>query len=104
NFALGKVNAPTVDPAGGARLKALHLEAEGAQAVAQGRSRIPHPAARLVLKSHMQQAAHEGAGTDHDGFGTVDKSQARAHPGDMVSFDEGLCRVAVVEVEVGGGV
>src|SRR5208282_4515087 len=63
-FTPGEVDRTPVQPAGRTSLKPANFKPELTQTLAQGRCRVPHPSATLVLQSHMQQTSHKRSGGD----------------------------------------
>ena len=65
-LAPGEVDALSEQTAGGARLETTDFKSQIAEGVAQRGGGVAHSATGLVLKTHMQQSAHERARRDDD--------------------------------------
>ena len=101
-FALGEVDAATVEAARRAGFEASHLEAEVFETVGDGGHGVAHATAGGVAETDVEETAHEGTGADDDGAGGELETEVGADAGDGVIGDEEFGDVALVDVEVGG--
>ena len=98
-FALGEIDALREQAARRSGLEAGDLEAEFAQAIAEGRDGVAEPAAGLVSQADMEQTAHESAGgNDHRG-GVETQAQIGFHALDAVVADGEARDIRLLDVE-----
>src|SRR6266478_8420777 len=65
DFTARKVDRAAIEPTRRPRLETADLKTECPEILAQTRARVRHTATRLLIRSHMQQAAEESSGSDN---------------------------------------
>jgi hypothetical protein len=98
-LALRIVDALSEEPAGRSGLETSYFEAELAQAVAERRDSVTHPAAFLIAQSDMEQPAHERSRGDDDRARPKTHSEIGFDACGGVIFNKKPSNVALFEIQ-----